>query len=96
MARKPPTSPNLICGFREDLRRRLELAAKKRRVSLNIEMTSRLKESFERVDMLKLSKITSDLENFYERYARKIYFALLQEDLMQAVETLIERVPVEI
>ena len=86
MARKPSdiTKPNL--RIREDLRRRLELAAKKRRVSLNIEMASRLKESFERVDMLKLSKIASNIENFYERHARKIHAPFL-EDLMQAVET---------
>ena len=71
MARKPSdiVKPNL--RIREDLRRRLELAAKKRGVSLNIEMTTRLKESFEREGLVNLSRITSNLENFYERYARE-------------------------
>ena len=96
MARKPSdiVKPNL--RIREDLRRRLELAAKKRGVSLNIEMTSRLKESFEREELLKLSKITSNLESNLERYARWMDAHLLQEDLMQAAESLISRLPVEI
>ena len=96
MARKPSdiVKPNL--RIREDLRRRLELAAKKRGVSLNIEMTTRLKESFEREGLVNLSRITSNLENFYERYARETHARLLQENPMQAVETMIERLPVEI
>jgi hypothetical protein len=56
MPRKPSdiVQPNL--RIREDLRRRLEAAAKKRGVSLNFEMTERLKASFDQGDLDRLSR----------------------------------------
>ena len=48
MARKPADIVQPSLRIRDDLRRRLEQAAKKRGVSLNFEMTNRLKESFDR------------------------------------------------
>lgn len=96
MARKLSNVIQYKIRVREDLRRRLEAAAKRRDVSINFEMTSRLKESFEHEEKLKLSKITSNLENFYERYAKETRVFLLQEDLIRAAELLIQSLPVEI
>jgi len=78
------------------LRRRLETAAKKRDVSINQEMALRLDESFERGEMLKLGKITADLENVYQRYAREERDRLQTQELMNAAEALIELIPAEI
>ena len=48
---------------REDLRRRLEGAAKKRDVSINYEMTSRLAASFDREEMFKLGMVAEDIKS---------------------------------
>jgi hypothetical protein len=96
MARKFSDIAQLKLRIREDLRRRLEQAAKKRDVSLNYEMTSRLAESFERSEMLKLGKITAELENVYTRYAREGRDHLQTQELMRAAEYLITQLPTEV
>jgi hypothetical protein len=95
MARKPSdiVQPNL--RIREDLRRRLEQAAKKRGVSLNHEMTDRLKASFDQEALRAIDKVASGLEDAWTRYAKGEEYRLLQEGLMQAAEGLIERLPAE-
>ena len=86
MARKPSDVTQVKIRVREDLRRQLEQAAKKRDVSINFEMTDRLKASF---DLPPLSKITADLENVYERYAREGRDQSQTQELMRAAEHLI-------
>jgi hypothetical protein len=96
MPRKPSdiVQPNL--RIREDLRRRLEHAAKKRGVSLNFEMTERLKASFDQGDLVKLSRVAADMEGVYQRFARETRDRLQVQELMNAVEELIKQLPTEV
>ncbi len=96
MARKASDIAQLKLRIREDLRARLEKAAKKRDVSLNFEMTSRLAESFEHSALLKLSEITVDMDNAYSRYARETGDRLQTQELMEAAEYLIRELPFEV
>jgi hypothetical protein len=82
--------------IREDLRRRLEAAAKKRDVSINSEMTHRLGESFDREEMLKLARITAGFEDVYRRFADETEKGLLGEALVRAAEELISLLPTDI
>jgi hypothetical protein len=93
MARKSSdiVQPNL--RIREDLRRRLLQAAKKRDVSLNREMTDRLVASFDRDALADLSKVAADFENAFSRYGREQEHRARQQELVAAVEALIERLP---
>ena len=96
MARKPADIVQPSLRIREDLRRRLEQAAKKRGVSLNIEMTTRLKESFDREAHRTIDSVASDLENVWTRFAEVLHTDNLQEELMRATEALVEQLPAEI
>lgn len=89
MARKPSdiVAPNL--RIREDLRRRLETAAKKRGVSLNYEMTSRLTASFDREDLFKLDRITSGMEIQWARWDAALFDKEQCGDLVRAAEALL-------
>lgn len=93
MARRASDTAQLKLRIREDLRRRLEQAAKKRGVSLNFEMTSRLTDSFA---LRKIDEVASNLESGFGRFARVMENKILQEELMQAAEALIERLPADI
>jgi len=99
MARKPSdiVQPNL--RIREDLRRRLEQEAKKRGVSLNYEMTLRLKESFDREAMFTLGTIASDMNTRFKRFDKAFHELEKQGDLLRAAEVLlaqIEQLPAEV
>ena len=96
MTRKRTDTAQLKLRIREALRRRLEQAAKKRDVSLNFEMTSRLTESFDREALRTIDAVASNLENVWERFARESENRSLQEELMRAAEALIEQLPAEI
>src|SRR5262249_15820384 len=78
---------------REDLRRRLEQAANKADRSINSEMASRLADSF---NLPKLNEITAGLEKVYTRFAHELLDRSQREDLMCAVEDLIEQLPTEV
>jgi hypothetical protein len=78
--------------IRPALVRRLETAARKRDVSINQEMVSRLEQSFERSDMLKLGEITAGLESVYGRFAREKRDRLQTQELMNAAEALVRQV----
>lgn len=69
MARKPSDTAQLKLRIREDLRRRLERAARKRAVSLNFEMTDRLKESFDREAQRTIDAVGSDIAGHWARLA---------------------------
>jgi hypothetical protein len=96
MPRKPSdiVQPNL--RIREDLRRRLEQAAKKRGVSLNFEMTDRLKASFDQGDLVKLNQVAANLENAYQRFAREGRDRLQTQELINAAENMIKQLPTDV
>jgi hypothetical protein len=92
MPRKKPSDITQIkIRVREDLRRQLEAAAKKRDVSINFEMVDRLRASFDQGDRVELSRITADLSEIYERTAQDIEDRNRQSTLVNAAEYLIER-----
>jgi predicted membrane chloride channel (bestrophin family) len=96
MPRKPSdiVQPNL--RIREDLRRRLEAAAKKRGVSLNFEMTERLKQSFDQGDLDRLGRVATEMENAYARFAREGRDRLQTQELMNATEHLIRQLSTDV
>jgi HicB family len=96
MARKPADIVQPSLRIRDDLHRRLEQAAKKRGVSLNIEMTNRLKESFDREAHRTIDSVASDLEDVWMRFAEVLHDENLQEELVRASEALVEQLPAEI
>ena len=85
--RKPSDIAQLKLRIREDLRRRLEQAAKKRDVSLNFEMTDRLRASFDQEAHRKIDQIASGLENVWQRFARETRDRLQTAKLMNAAES---------
>ncbi len=89
MARKPADIVQPSLRIREDLHRRLEQAAKRRGVSLNYEMTSRLKESFGREAQRKLDMIVADMEEIWARYGQVWHQQDMQAGLLGATEALI-------
>jgi len=96
MARKPADIVQPSLRIREDLHRRLEQAAKKHGVSLNFEMTNRLKESFDREAHRTIDGVASELDDAWRRFADRVDSEILREELMQAAEWLVERLPAEI
>jgi HicB family len=95
MARKPANIIQPSLRIREDLHRRLEQAAKKRGVSLNIEMTNRLKESFDREAHRTIDVVASDLNDVWRRFADRVDSEFRQRQLIWAVEALVGRLPAE-
>jgi hypothetical protein len=89
MARKPSDVVQYKLRIREELRRRLEHAAKKRGVSVNYEMAARLKESFDREELLNLGRIRSDMETQWTRWSEALFQREQQGGLMKAAEVLI-------
>jgi ribosomal protein L18E len=90
VARKPSdiVSPNL--RIREDLRRRLEKAAKKNRVSINREMINRLTDSFELKAQFSLEELASHMKDTWERTERATsHHSDLQAALINAAEALV-------
>ena len=89
MPRKKPSDVTQIkIRVREGLRRALEAAAKKRDVSINFEMTERLKASLDQDNLVGLS--------VWERFARNVNDQLLAADLVNAAEHLIAQLPAEV
>ena len=74
IARKQSAMVGLRVRFREPLRKKLEVAAKKRGVSLNAELVDRLERSFsaEAVEQVVSSKLDGMFER-YEEIARAIF-----------------------
>jgi len=90
MTRKITAIAQLKLRIREDLRRRLEQAAKKRDASLNFEMTDRLRASFDQETYRTLDQVTAGLEGAYARFARETRDRLQTQELMAAAEGLIK------
>ncbi len=96
MARKPSDTAQLKLRIREDLRRRLERAARKRAVSLNFEMTDRLKESFDREAQRTIDAVGSDIAGHWARFGGAWHELNKQGDLVRASTALIEQLPAEV
>jgi hypothetical protein len=92
MARKPSdlVQPNL--RIREELRRRLEREAKKRGVSLNAEMTSRLERSFDGDAARSNEEIAEDMKNVWARYGEMFHGLNWQGDLIRAASALLKQI----
>jgi hypothetical protein len=82
--------------IKERLRRRLENEARKRDVSLNYEMTSRLEQSFEQERLLTLDTGVSDFEIAHAKFGQFFMRLTLQHDLAQAAKALIDYLPPDV
>ena len=86
-ARRPTAIVGLKVRLREPLRKKLEMAAKKKGVSLNAEMIARLEESFLGEGLLeRIDKVTAQLD---KRIAQledmAAYAGSKEEDLRDAI-----------
>ena len=95
MPRKPMEMVQVNLRIREKLRRRLEREAKKRGVSLNYEMTSRIEQGFDREAHRTIDVIASNIKSVWERFAREGKERSRQADLVNAVEHHIAQLPPE-
>jgi hypothetical protein len=89
MARKPSDVIQYKIRIREDLRRRLEQAAKKQDVSINYEMTSRLKDSFQHEGRLDQERLNADMEINWARWGKTLFDKEQCGNLVQAAEVLV-------
>jgi Arc-like DNA binding dprotein len=81
--RKPTAIVGLKVRLREPLRKKLEVAAKKKGVSLNAELVARLEESFLGEGLMdRLDKILASLN---KRITQLDDLVALQEDLKNAI-----------
>ena len=102
MPRKPSDVTQIKIRVREDLRRRLEQAAKKRDVSVNFEMVDRLKASFDQTAHRTIDEAAASIKlvaERFEHYARETVDRNLLDDLREAGAALvaqIEQQPAEI
>ena len=77
---------------REDLRRRIEQEAKKRGVSANYEMVSRLERSFSEEAVQSLGAVAQYIHNAWLRLDEAFYGLSKQGDLIRAAEALVKQV----
>ena len=85
MAKKSDAIVQVKLRIREQLRRRLEAAAKKRGVALNYEMMSRLERSFEQESILALEVIAHDMQLNWLRFAERFLGLQLTADAVAAL-----------
>jgi hypothetical protein len=90
MPRKRPSDiTQFKIRIREDLRLRLEAEARKRDVSTNYEMRSRLEQSFERKEIFELSRVAEDIRTGWAQWGKALDQLNLQNDLARATEKLV-------
>jgi len=92
MPRKQSAILDYKLRIRESLRRRIEVAAKRRGVSLNFEMASRLERSFDQESQRSMDETAEHLKTVLERFAMAHHEANMLGDLVRATEALIETV----
>jgi hypothetical protein len=90
MPRKPRAIAQLKLRIREDLRAKLEKAAKKRAVSLNFEMTSRLSDSLDRESLFTLGQVAQDIAINWARFGNALHNAELFDQLITVTTALLE------
>jgi Arc-like DNA binding domain len=99
MAREPSDLVQYKLRIREEVRGRLEQAAKKRGVSVNYEITSRIEDSFGRESLRTIDVVASGLELRWARFENAFHALDKQGDLLRGTEALlaqIEELPSEI
>ena len=87
--RRPTETVQVNLRIKERLRRRLESAAKKRQVSLNYEMTSRLEQSLDAENLVTIDSVASDMETNWHRWGEALHALNKQGDLLRAAEALL-------
>jgi hypothetical protein len=95
MPRKPSAVLQYKLRIREALRRRIEQAAKKRGVSANYEMTSRLEQSFEQEASRSNEAIAEDMKINWTRYGEMFHELAKRGDLIRAAEALVKQIDAE-
>jgi hypothetical protein len=85
MARKASAIVAPSLRIREDLRRRLEREAKRRGLSLNMEMTHRLERSFEIDASRSNDSIAEDIKQNWGHFADRFLALSLEDDLAKAL-----------
>lgn len=86
MSRKPAAIVQYKLRIREVLRRRIEQAAKKRGVSANYEMSSRLERSFEQEALRTIDQIADDTAVNWAKFGEMFHELAKQGDLLRAAE----------
>jgi hypothetical protein len=92
MPRKPMQVVQVNLRIREGLRRQLEREAKRRGVSLNFEMTSRLQETFDQVAARSIDTIGADMAVVWARYSEADHESGKLGDLLRATEALLKQI----
>jgi hypothetical protein len=95
MPRKPMEVVQVNLRIREQLRRRLEQEAKRRGVSLNYEMTSRLQETFDQNVLRTIDLVAEDIRIAWAPHAQANHDRGTQGDLLRAGETLLKQIDAE-
>jgi hypothetical protein len=89
MPRQPSAVLQYKLRIKESLRRRIEQAAKKRGVSNNVEMVSRLELSFA---LSSIEDIAADMESVWARWSDVTHELNKQGDLLRVVEILLKQI----
>lgn len=89
MSRKPTETVQVNLRIKEALRRRLEREAKKRGVSLNYEMTSRIDQSFNIEGLRDQETVTEDMKGAHARFMQPFLGIATQNLLRDAAEMLV-------
>lgn len=95
MPRKPSAVLDYKLRIRETLRRRIEQSAKKRGVSINAEMSSRLERSYDQDRQRTIDETAGDIAASWGRWGDALHRLNKQGDLARAVEALIAALPTE-
>jgi plasmid stability protein len=92
MPRKPEQTVQVNLRAPESLRRKLEIEATRHGCSLNREMVSRLRASFDKDALRVLDEVAKDLEVSWSRYSERFLRLRLNHDLMAAIDDLLTNV----
>jgi flagellar motility protein MotE (MotC chaperone) len=92
MPRKPSAVLQYKLRIRETLRRKIEKAAEKNRVSANAEMARRLERTFDQEALFDVANVAEDLKIIWARYSQALDGLQEQGDLMRAADALVKAV----
>jgi hypothetical protein len=92
MPRKPSAVLQYKLRIRESLRRRIEKAAEKNKVSANYEMVSRLERSFDQEHTIEIAAIAGHIEDAWARNDQIFHELNKQGDLLRAAEELVAQI----
>jgi Arc-like DNA binding domain len=93
MRRKPNETVQVNLRIKEELRRKLEAAAKEHEVSFNQEIRARLEESLERKAKQSIESVASDIERNWHRF-RDLFLVTsvnsTMEETLKILEAMLE------